>query len=343
MGHGRPGLDLPTMHSLPRESLCDSSLPACGRCRFSLSYCGSSCGSDCDSICEVFSCGMKPASSFPRIPCMTSSLLRRRRSRMRRGAALSHPQCPADRFEVHLADIWILPRLFGVSQSGVEDTAFAIHLAPRDGKIMVGAMNARIVRIIQLRRIEAQQYIYLVPRPRLRLVDFIVLHECLGEVAHRWKVRGLVDNRRIEGHPGMLINPPADYLAVFRPGVIRIQSRMNPHKALAVVMNEGQHVCFLAGVHIQFAGRAGKNQKVEIAQIFCVSAQVLLGKQLRIGAHLRIPQAALLAHVVDGSHSRRNRIMLEALGLADHQHMLEMDLLAMRRRWRPFIPNGLSL
>lgn len=42
----------------------------------------------------------------------------------------------------------------------------------------------------------------------------------------------------------------------------------------------GRHIRLLAGVHIQPARGAGKNQHVEMTQILGVSGQVFLGQQL---------------------------------------------------------------
>ena len=45
-----------------------------------------------------------------------------------------------------------------------------------------------------------------------------------------------------------------------------------------------------------------------------------------------IPQAGLLAHVVDGGHGGGDGVVLKALGLADDEDVLEVDLLGMRCR-----------
>jgi hypothetical protein len=79
-----------------------------------------------------------------------------------------------------------------------------------------------------------------------------------------------------------------------------------------------------------------------VVEILRVSRQLLLGEQLGVGAHLGIPQAALLAHVVDGGHRRRNGVMLPVLGLANHQHMFHANLFG-ARRGRQRVAGGLGL
>src|ERR1700730_17746572 len=98
--------------------------------------------------------------------CLSS---RRGRLSVRRRASLGHPQRPLNRFEVHLLYIRIFPGLFGVPQSGVENSPFTVHLAPGYGEIMVGAMDAGVVLIVQFARIQAEQHVNLVARPAFRL------------------------------------------------------------------------------------------------------------------------------------------------------------------------------
>src|SRR5258708_32987369 len=98
-------------------------------------------------------------------------------------ASLGHPQRPLNRFEVHLLYIRIFPGLFGVPQRGVENPPFTVHLAPRHGEIMVGAMDAWLVLLMQFARIQAEQHVYLVARPTLGLIDLVVFDESLGQMA----------------------------------------------------------------------------------------------------------------------------------------------------------------
>src|SRR5581483_8272957 len=131
----------------------------------------------------------------------------------------------------------------------------------------------RVVRIIQLCRIQAKQNVYFISRPRLRLINFIIFDESLGKMAHRRKIGRFVDDRSIEGAPGMLIKPAADHLSVLRPGVIGIERRVNAYESLAVVMNEGENVGLLTSMQIEFSSCAGKNHKVEVVEGVRVCAQ----------------------------------------------------------------------
>src|ERR1700728_3866639 len=99
-----------------------------------------------------------------------ASSLGSRWPRMRCRASLRHTQGPLDRFKIHLANIRILPRFSRMSKRGVENPALAIHFAPCHWKVVVGAVDTRVVRVVQLGWIKAQQDIHLVPRPRFRLV-----------------------------------------------------------------------------------------------------------------------------------------------------------------------------
>ena len=129
----------------------------------------------------------------------------------------------------------------------------------------------------------------------------------------------------------MLVEPAANHLAVFRPLVVGVERGVNAYKALAVILDERHHVLLLAVVQVKLAGGAHKNQHVKIIQILRVSFEVLLGDQFGVGAQRRIPETALVAHVVDGGHSVRNRIVLEPLGLSNHQDVFEMNFLSVRR------------
>src|SRR5882724_1239469 len=56
------------------------------------------------------------------------------RLRMRRRAAVGHTQHPLDRFKIHLANVRIVPRFFGMAEGGIKDSSLAIHFAPRHGE-----------------------------------------------------------------------------------------------------------------------------------------------------------------------------------------------------------------
>ena len=129
----------------------------------------------------------------------------------------------------------------------------------------------------------------------------------------------------------MLVEPAAQHLSVLRPGVVGVERGVDADKALAVVLDERHHVLLLARVHIQLAAGVGKDDQVKVVEVLRVSRQLFFGEQLGVGAHRRVPQAALLAHVVDGGHRIRNGVVLPVLGLANHQHMLHANLLDVRR------------
>ena len=127
----------------------------------------------------------------------------------------------------------------------------------------------------------------------------------------------------------MLVKPSANHLAVLRPLVVGVHRRVDADKALGVVVDEGEEVGFLLGVHVQLASGAGEDDQVKIVQILSVVLKIFLGQQFGVGAEYRVPQAGFFAHVVDRDHGRGYRVMLEALGLADDQDVLEVD-----RPWR---------
>ena len=55
-----------------------------------------------------------------------------------------------NRFEIHLANVRILPCLFRMTKRRVEDAALPVHLAPGHGKIVVVAVDAGIVLVVSL-------------------------------------------------------------------------------------------------------------------------------------------------------------------------------------------------
>jgi len=220
------------------------------------------------------------------------------------GAAIGHAQRPLDRLKIHLTNVGVLPGFFRMSERRVEHSPFSVHLAPGNRKIMVHPMDPRIVRVIQPAGVEAKQNIHIVARPVLRLINLVVLYKLFRKMADCGKVRGLIDDRRIECPPGMLVEVSANHLSILRPGIVRIQSRMNSNKPFPVVLDEGKHVQFLARIEIQFARRTRKDQDIEIVQVLRIPAQVFFCNQLSIGADHRVPNPALMTHVVDRGQCR---------------------------------------
>src|SRR2546430_2304425 len=86
-----------------------------------------------------------------------------------------------------------------------------------------------------------------------------------------------------------------------------------------------------------------KDQGVEGVEIFRVSSQIFLRDELDISAQHGIPETAIAAHVVDRNHTIRNRIVLESLGLPDHQNVVETHLLLVWREWNRRIRDRLIL
>ena len=66
----------------------------------------------------------------------------------------------------------------------------------------------------------------------------------------------------------MFIEPAAYHLAVLRPFVIRIKSRVDAHEAFPLVVNECEHVFLLCIRKVQFTSRAGKYKGIEVVEVF---------------------------------------------------------------------------
>ena len=69
---------------------------------------------------------------------------------MARRAALGHAQGPSDCFEIHFANVGVVPGFLGVAEGGIEDAPVAIHLAPGYGKIVIGAVDTWIIGVVSL-------------------------------------------------------------------------------------------------------------------------------------------------------------------------------------------------
>src|SRR5215475_10838344 len=116
----------------------------------------------------------------------------------------------------------------------------------------------------------------LIPRPFFWLVNLVKLHKCVRKMAHRWEVRVLIDDGRIERHPRMLIKPPADHLPIFRPLVIGVERGVNPDESLSVFLDERHHVFLLAVIEIKLSCSTQKNDSVEVVEVLGVSAEIFL-------------------------------------------------------------------
>jgi len=60
------------------------------------------------------------------------------------------------------------------------------YIRPGDRKVTVGAMNARIVLVVEFRFIEPKENIHLITRPLLGLIDLVALHEGMREMTRRF-------------------------------------------------------------------------------------------------------------------------------------------------------------
>src|ERR1700677_2580367 len=86
-------------------------------------------------------------------------------------------------------------------------------------------------------------------------------------------------------------------------------------------MNKGEEVGLLLRVHLQVA--AGKHQdRVKVIQILGVVFEFLLGQHFCVGADGRVPQAGLLAEMLDNRHGMRDRLMAIALFLTQNKQVL---------------------
>jgi hypothetical protein len=67
---------------------------------------------------------------------------------MRGGAALGHADPPFQCFEVHLRNVGTAPGFFDLSQRGVENATFAVHLRPGESEIVIGARDVGAIAVI---------------------------------------------------------------------------------------------------------------------------------------------------------------------------------------------------
>jgi len=88
---------------------------------------------------------------------------------------------------------------------------------------MIRSVNARVVCIVEFRRVETEQDVDLIARPLLGLIDLVILNERSWKVPDRRKARVFIDDRRVERGPWVLVEPAADHLAVLRPFVIGVE------------------------------------------------------------------------------------------------------------------------
>ena len=93
---------------------------------------------------------------------------------------------------------------------------------------------------------------------------------------------------RLEGSPGMLIEPASEHLAIFRPFIKRICGGVNADEALAVFPNERKQRGLLLVIERKFAGRV-EDHRIEEIQVLRVAFKLLLRDQLRVRADVGVP------------------------------------------------------
>ena len=106
-------------------------------------------------------------------------------------------------------------------------------------------------------------------------------------------------------------------------GAVRAQ------EAFSILLHEGEQGGLLFVAQIQLAGGI-EHHGIEIIQIFGIIVQLLFRDQLRIGAQIGVPKAALLAQLFDGGHGVRDGIVLEAFDFADEEQLLFRRVLGLR-------------
>src|ERR1700758_5887947 len=99
----------------------------------------------------------------------------------------------------------------------------------------------------------------------------------MREMTDGREVRCFVDDRRIEGHPGMLVEPTADHFSVFRPLIVSVERGVNPDEALTVVFAERDHVVLLIVVEVEFTRSTDEDDCVEEIEVLSVApAEIFL-------------------------------------------------------------------
>src|SRR5688500_17136246 len=115
--------------------------------------------------------------------------LLRRDQRPWLGIAIRQPQCPLDRFEIHLRDVPVVPRACILAEGRIKRPPPAVLLCPRDWHV---AFEAIVGVRRQLRHIQPKEDARLVTREFLGLVILVVEREAGREMLRRWKIGGFV-------------------------------------------------------------------------------------------------------------------------------------------------------
>src|ERR1043165_1961346 len=128
-----------------------------------------------------------------------------------------------------------------MAEGGVEDAALAVHLGPRDRKVVILAGSVGL-GIVELRSIQAGQHVYLVARKILVLIDFVFDGEARRQMLHGRKRAVFDDDGRFKNTPRMLIEVAADHFAELGPLEKRVVAGVCADEALAVLFNERKQV-----------------------------------------------------------------------------------------------------
>src|SRR5882762_8412476 len=89
----------------------------------------------------------------------------------------------------------------------------------------------------------------------------------MREMTDGREVGRFVDDRRIEGHPGMLVEPAADHFSVFGPLIVCVERGVNSNEALTVVFDERHHVFLLIVVEVEFTRGTDEDDCVEEIEV----------------------------------------------------------------------------
>ena len=155
-------------------------------------------------------------------------------------------------------------------EGGIEDAALAVHLGERDSEIAVRAMDAVVAIVDELGFVETEQHVDVFARPVLQLIDFIALEEGFGEMLCGGKVGVFQHDRRLEGAPGVLVEPSAVELRPVVPFVVAVGRGVYTDEALPIVTNEGEQVGLLIVAEIELAGAAIEDDGIEGGQRFAL-------------------------------------------------------------------------
>src|SRR5260370_13970422 len=206
-------------------------------------------------------------------------------------ACAGDTRCPLDGFDEHLLELRVVPVVLHVSQRCVIHASFAVHLGPRDGEVAIGTMD-ELVSQVDLGGIKAHKHADFVPRIVPHLVDFVPQHEGFWPLLHSGECRVFHDDGCVKCPPGMLIVIAADHLPVLWPVNKSNGGAMNTDETLSVVVDEGQEVRLLLGVHFKLAP-AQKKHDIEVGQILGVVLEFFLGQRFAVGAESGIPPTSL--------------------------------------------------